>query len=215
MSARRQEWLRSGCDEESETGRDKLCSGAASLLGRQRKCRMSAASATARSASAPYLIRNVSRRSASCQRPNEGVLILLERRVDWSTRQFELTRLAASSRRGWTPRSMYRASCRRRKRLSARTASADRNRSNTDRKASSTRRPAILRRLTMRSCAHALALMRSWCHGATAIGCGPVTTEWSSGMEYCGAHLFECTEHSPRARHERVLGAARCGSRPN
>jgi hypothetical protein len=47
---------------------------------------------------------------------------------------------------------------------------ADRNRSNTHRKASSTRRPAILRRLTM----------HSWCHGGRP---EPVVTARSTGME--------------------------------
>jgi hypothetical protein len=65
-----------------------------------------------------------------------------------------LTRVAASTRCGRTPRSTYRASCRRRKRFSARRASADRNRSNSHRKASSMRRLAIFRRSTMRSCCH-------------------------------------------------------------
>jgi hypothetical protein len=46
-----------------------------------------------------------------------------------------LTRVAASIRCGWTPRSMYRASCRRRKRFSVWTDSVERKSSTTQRRA--------------------------------------------------------------------------------
>ena len=65
-------------------------------------------------------------------------------------RTAKLTRVAASTRRGWRPRSMYSASCRRRKRFSAWIDSVERNSSTSQRRPSSIRRSAIPTSVAMR-----------------------------------------------------------------
>ena len=72
-------------------------------------------------------------------------------------RMAKLIRVAESTLRGWIPRSLNSASCRRRNRFSAWTGRVGRNRRMENRTASARRWTAILMNATMRSSCHSLA----------------------------------------------------------